>query len=84
MKIGHTIDSNGFLTGDILDDSGITPDVTALCPDGFHKPKWNGSVWVEGMTQAEIDAIQNAPSTPSLQQQISDMQDVINLLLVGG
>jgi hypothetical protein len=84
MKIGHTIDSNGFLTGDILEDSEIAPQVTVICPDGFHKPKWNGSAWVEGLTQAEIDAINNAPTVPGLQQQISEMQDMINLIIAGG
>lgn len=84
MKIGHTIDSNGFLTGDVLEDSGETPDVTVICPDGFNKPHWNGTQWGEGLTQQEIDAIQNAPTVPSPHQQISDLQDMINLIIAGG
>jgi hypothetical protein len=68
MKIGHAIDSNGFWTGDVLTDSEETPDVTVLCPDGFHKPKWNGSAWIEGLTQSEIDEIVNRP-TPKTPEQ---------------
>jgi hypothetical protein len=77
MKIGHTIDSNGFLTGDILEDSGITPDVTVLCPDGFYTPKWNGTAWVEGLTQAEIDAIINAPKTPSTEERLAAAESAL-------
>lgn len=62
MKIGHLIDGSGFLTEDVLAGSGIDPDVTVLCPDGFYKPKWNRTAWVEGLTQAEVDAIVNTPT----------------------
>jgi hypothetical protein len=48
MKIGHTIDSEGFYIGDVLEDSGINPDVMVICPDGFIRPKWDGTRWVEG------------------------------------
>lgn len=72
MKIGHTIDSNGFWTGDVLDDSKITPDVTVICPDGFYKAHWNGSAWVEGLTQAEIDEINSRPPVKTPEQKELD------------
>jgi hypothetical protein len=84
MKIGHTIDNNGFYTGDVLSESGLTPPVTVLCPNGFYKPKWNGSAWVEGLTQTEIDAITNVVPIPSLQEQVQQMQAVINDIIFGG
>jgi glycine/D-amino acid oxidase-like deaminating enzyme len=46
MKIGHTIDSEGYYTGDVLE--GSIPDVTVICPDGFYRPKWDGTQWIEG------------------------------------
>lgn len=84
MKIGHTIDLNGFLTGDVLEGSGILPDVTVACPDGFYKPKWNGNSWVEGLTQAEIDASKNVPKPPTEEQRIKATEDWILEQMMGG
>lgn len=81
MKIGHTIDSDGFLLEDILEGSGITPDVTALCPDGFYKPKWNGGAWIEGLTQQEIDDLKNAPVTPSVEERLQAAEEVLTSLM---
>lgn len=72
MKIGHTIDSNGFYTGDVLSDSEETPDVAVFCPDGFYKPKWNGSAWVEGITAQEIHDILNRPVVETADQKEID------------
>lgn len=77
MKIGHKIDSNGFLVEDILDESGITPDVTVICPDGFYKPKWSGTAWVEGLTQEEIDAIRNAPKPKTELELLREENDAL-------
>jgi hypothetical protein len=74
MKIGHTIDSNGYLTGDVLEDNEITPDVTVLCPDGFYKPKWDGFAWVEGLTQMELDEIHNRSVPESDAQKIARLE----------
>lgn len=74
MKIGHKIDESGFWTGDVLDGSGVTPHVTVICPDGFHKPKWNGSQWVEGLTAAELEARKNAPKAPFLTDEVAALK----------
>lgn len=81
MKIGHTIDANGFLTGDVLEGSNITPNVTVICPDGFYKPKWNGTAWVEGLTQSEIDAVRNQPQPPTQEERLSAMEAALLSLL---
>lgn len=83
MKIGHSIDSNGYLTGDILEDSGIEPQVTVLCPDGFYKPKWNGSAWMEGLTQSEIDAIKNAPKPKTELELLREENDSLQKQVAG-
>lgn len=81
MKIGHTIDSQGFLTGDVLDGSDVDPTVTLICPDGFYKPKWNGSEWIEGLTQAEIDVLKDAPPEKTTEQKTIDKLTTDNELL---
>jgi hypothetical protein len=57
MKIGVAVDTNGFYVTDVLEgmalDEGMTL-VTVPCPDGFYKPKWDGSAWVEGKSSDDI------------------------------
>ena len=62
-------DLNGLF---IRDDFTFDPDTEIgldVAPaQGFYSPKWDGKQWVEGRTQAEIDAIKaqapQAESTP--------------------
>lgn len=81
MVIGHTIDENGFYTGDVLEDSDITPDVLIRCPNGLYKPKWNGIAWIEGLTQQEIDDLNNVPVEPSIEDRLQATEDALTALL---
>ena len=55
-------------------------------PSGFYWPKYDGTKWVEGLTQAEIDVIKaNAqPIMPTLEERVtdveSDMDAVVSVL----
>jgi len=80
------IDSNGFYIEDvILQDSKAIPSdcIEIICPDGFYKPKWNGTEWIEGLTQVEIDAINNVPISKSptelMQDKIDTLTDQLNV-----
>lgn len=58
------IDSNGYFVEDvILESEEITPIdcIEIECHEGFYKPKWNGSRWIEGLTQEEIEELKNKP-----------------------
>ncbi|NMA23996.1 MAG: hypothetical protein GX938_10895 [Spirochaetales bacterium] len=33
--------------------------------NGFYRPKWTGTTWIEDMTQEEIDALNNQPQEPT-------------------
>lgn len=71
------IDPDGFFLEPVLFDSeqvrqhdigliSLGDDiVTSPVPEGLFKPKWKGSLWVEGLTQQEIDAIKNKPIPPT-------------------
>ena len=57
-----------FTIGEVLSPTIIlAPAPTEL----FYKTKWNGTTWVEGATQAEIDAI--VASTPKTLKEIQDI-----------
>lgn len=56
------VDSTGLFIEDVLleDEQEVPPNCIAIIvPEGFYLPRWNGTVWIEGLTQAEIDAIKN-------------------------
>ena len=84
-----SIDTSGFYTGDVLLEEG--QEVPANCisvevPEGFYLPKWNGTAWVEGRTQAEIDAIKNVvvPKTPMelLKEQVTESQGALDFIVM--
>lgn len=55
-------------------------------PSGFYLPKYDGTKWIEALTQAEIDAIKaNAqPIMPTLDERIeaveTDVDHIVNAL----
>ena len=55
-------------------------------PSGFYWPKYDGTKWVEGLTQAEIDAIKvnGQPIMPNLDQRVeaveTDVDHIVNAL----
>lgn len=72
MKKVIKVDINGLYLEDvILSDDELTPTdcVEMSCPDGFYRPKWDGTRWVEGGT---------AP-VPTLKQQITALKVELEL-----
>lgn len=75
------IDDNGYFIEDVITEETNNNLIEVQCPDGFYKPKWNGSAWVEGLTQAEIDAIKNQPKVPSESDRLSAVESAISALM---
>jgi len=51
MKKVLKIDSDGYFVEDVLieDSESIPSDcIETICPQGFIKPKWDNSKWIEG------------------------------------
>lgn len=62
MKRYARIDTEtGNFIEDVLFDDGVIPTDSNIImvdvPEGFHLPKWDGTQWVEGKTDAELLAI---------------------------
>jgi len=79
------IDSNGLFIEDvIIDENEVVPGdcIEIPCPPGFYHPKWDGKNWVEGLSQTEIDAIENTvqPKTEIeiLQEQNEYLQNLVS------
>lgn len=49
--------------------------IATPCEGGFYMPKWNGDIWVEGLTQQEIDDIKNQPIPVSLEEKVQQLQE---------
>lgn len=71
----YKIDKHGFPTECIIAyfDEGdnllteVDDDVVReIIPQGFYRPRWDGSAWIEDMTQDEIDeAYRQQPKEPT-------------------
>ena len=54
------------------------------CPEGFQIPKWNGTEWVEGMTQEEIDSLKNVVVEPTLEERLQALEMMELERILGG
>lgn len=95
MRLLRIIDENGFFIEEQFSKEITDNMIETLCPQGFIKPKWSGEEWVEGITQKEIDDLENRPKEPSeleilkqekeiLAQSVYEMAEIIELILMGG
>lgn len=84
MYYVRIIDENGFFLEDAFVEELTDRTILAPCPDGFYKPKWNGAAWIEGATQAEIDAIKTVTPEPTQQERIEALEAAMLELVLGG
>lgn len=76
-----TFDDNGKLLNPLGDF--VTTDLPQ--PLTFYKPKWNGTKWVEGAKQEEIDELTKVePSPPTTEQRVDELESVVNMIILGG
>ncbi len=85
------IDSNGYIVDKYVADfnnQGISIEefpenvITVSLPNGLYRPKWNGTNWVEDMSQEEINELKNQPQPITQEQRISDLELLV--LQLGG
>lgn len=97
-KQAYRIDANGFvidtLVVEVSDEVGKYV-VNIDKPDGLYRARWTGSEWIEGMSQAEIDELNNQVQEPTeleilklekeiLAQSVYDLTTIVELILTGG
>ena len=54
------------------------------CLIPFYLPKWNGTEWVEGMTQEEIDLLKNVVVEPTLEERLNALEIMELERILGG
>jgi len=69
MYFVRKIDANGFFICDDFVNELTEFTILAPCVEPHIKHKWDGEKWVEGATQAEIDAVtsQSSATAPTLE-----------------
>lgn len=90
------IDINGYIAekyvADFDDQGKCTEELTENfiitdMPQGLYRAKWTGTEWIEDMSQAEIDALNNQPKEPTAteiqEMRISDLEMAIAEMLGG-
>lgn len=80
------IDKDGFFIEDIevkADQTNTKEIIVTHCENGFYKPKWNGTKWVEGLSQAELDEIEYHQYLDSLKPKDEDLKNAqLELLML--
>jgi hypothetical protein len=88
----YEIDDNGYLKEiHVIEEGDKTNHITVHPPQGLYRAKWTGTEWVEDMSQAEIDELNNQPRIPTkeeiLEQELANTNAMIlelTELILGG
>lgn len=93
MKLYRKIDNEGLFLEDVLLEEipyiydeefnkiYDTHYIDIPVPQGFYKPKWNGTEWIEGMAIEEIEAIKNIPIEQPLEVKNRSDIDYISIMM---
>ena len=87
MREVYRIDEQGFITDPVLVQDGEEVEeglVDVRVPDGFYKPRFNGSQWEEGLTPEEIENLTNVYTPLTEVERLTEAETMINILLMGG
>lgn len=85
MREVYKVDVSGFYVEPLLVQDGEEVEkglIDIRIPDGFHTPRFDGSQWVEGKPQEEIDSLNNTPKQKTEAEQISELQSIVDQLLL--
>lgn len=85
MKKVIRIDANSLFLEDVLleDRVAIPSDCIEIpCRNGFYKPEWNGTEWVEGATQEYIDSVTKLQlQPPTTEERLQAAESAISILM---
>lgn len=86
MIFVRLIDENGMFIEDAFVEELTEFTIETPCPSGFYQPKWNGTEWVEGLTQEEIQAIKDStlPTEPTLEERLQALEAMELERILGG
>ena len=89
------VDSYPTILEVIVDDEGVESAIEVhdpsyidvVCPEGLHKPIWNGKEWAEGKPQEEVEWLEYLnsikPSDDEVQEAERELKTIDLLLELG-
>lgn len=86
MKKVIKVDKNGLFVEDVIikEDEKVPIDcIEYPCQNGFYTPKWTGTEWVEGLSQNEIDNINNRLKEPTADDYLIDLDYRLSMIELG-
>lgn len=87
MKILKIIDKQTslFIRDDFAFDEETEMALDVAPSQGFYKPKWNGTEWIEGATQEYINNIKaQAVTEPTLEERLQALEVMELERILGG
>lgn len=79
----YKINEQGFYIEDYIYEEGQELNsniITTELPQSLHKPKWDGTKWVEGATQEEID--KGNYINPTQKTEIEILKETVDALVL--
>ena len=74
-----------FLRDDFTFDEETEIGLDVDPAQGLYHPKWNGTEWVEGLSDEEITELNKpVPQEPTLEERLQMAEDTIMFMLMGG
>lgn len=58
-------------------DSKLGRVLTIDPPNGLYKPKWTGTEWIEGLTQTEIEELNNVVQEPTTVERLQQLETLV-------
>lgn len=81
QKVIYQIDKNGFIVWENLkaiDENEEVPegyiDIPLPNNPSLYRPRWDGTKWVEDMTQEEIEELRQQSRIPTLEERIEALE----------
>jgi hypothetical protein len=87
MKQVYKIDSEGFYVEPVILSEGeeLPSDcVEVAIPEGLYKAKFDGTAFVEGLTQLEIDTLSGNTLDQLKEKKINELDEACNLAIING
>ena len=74
-----------FIRDDFTFDEETEIGLDVAPSQGFYHPKWNGTEWIEGLSEEEIaELTKPVPQEPTLEERLQMAEDTILFMLMGG
>ena len=84
-KFVRIVDENGLFIEDAFVVELTEFTIETPCPAGFYHPKWDGTDWIEGLSEEEIaELTKPALQEPTVEERLQMAEDTIMLMLTGG